>query len=796
MSVSSWRHPVAKQWAWMLTALLAATLIAGASGVFWRMDLSLYDAALPSAPARADIVIVAVDDQSIAELGRWPWRRAVHGALLDRLRAMGAKAVALDFLFTEPDPSSPESDLALATAMTRGPPTVLPLMVEMPEPDRPLREDLPIAVLEQAAARIGHANLELDRDGMVRSVFLREGLGDPHWPQIAAALRDAAPGDANPRLRGARHPDLAHAPAVWVRDYQVMIPFSGPPGHFQRLSYAEVLRGSTPDSAVRGKYVLVGVTAQGIGDAYSTPRSGYGVAMPGVEVNANVLQALLSGTEIRPVPRWVSLLFSLIPVVAAAAGLLLLPPRRSLALCALVWLLTLGASVAGLRLSGWWWPPGVPLAALLIMYPVWSWRRLEAAQAFLEDEFARLAGERFPLLSGLPAPRAKERPLDFVEQRIELLRQATLRLRNVRRLFSDTINNLPDATLLADSAGRIVLANPAAAALFGLADCGSLEETPVDAHLFEKLGREDLRFAVLAEHAPCTAEAELEAGGRNLLIRAVPFSDNAQVRAGTIIALADITELRAAQRERDDVLRFLSHDMKSPASSLLGLSQLQRDPARALAPDELSARLDHLAQRLLTLVDGFVSLARAESTDPRIFEEFDLRDAVQDAYDEVWATAEARGTSIAVSVPDEPVLVQGDRPLLARAIVNLLSNALKFSPADAIVKLHCLYDGSEAIVQVVDQGPGIAPESRNSLFQRFSRGLHRGATDPGGAGLGLAFVRVVMEKHGGRASVEGGDGHGAVFSVAMPLFKSLHPAAPAAGPSTNSALPAFTAPPR
>jgi hypothetical protein len=93
------------------------------------------------------------------------------------------------------------------------------------------------------------------------------------------------------------------------------------------------------------------------------------------------------------------------------------------------------------------------------------------------------------------------------------------------------------------------------------------------------------------------------------------------------------------------------YDMKSPASSLLGLAQLQREPARALPAGELSQRLDLLAQRLLTLVEGFVWLARAESSDPFAFEDFDLRNAVQDAYDEVWALAQVRNTSIAASVP-------------------------------------------------------------------------------------------------------------------------------------------------
>jgi CHASE2 domain-containing sensor protein len=127
-----WRALVLRQRAWFLAALLAATALLYGLGIFWRADLAIFDAVLPTGPAPSDVVIVAIDDASIAQLGRWPWSRAVHAALLDRLRAAGARSVALDIIFTEPDPNSPASDTALAVAMSQGPPTVLPLLADLP----------------------------------------------------------------------------------------------------------------------------------------------------------------------------------------------------------------------------------------------------------------------------------------------------------------------------------------------------------------------------------------------------------------------------------------------------------------------------------------------------------------------------------------------------------------------------------------------------------------------------------------------------------------------------------------
>ncbi len=775
-STDEWGQPRGRQslwrlWGALLGLLLVGTALASIYGWLWRVDLALYDAALPRGPAPDDIVIVAVDDASIAQLGRWPWRRALHAALLDRLREQGARAVALDILMTEPDAAE---DQALATAMSRGLPTVLPLLVQIPKNGAPISERLPVPVLAQAAAAIGHADLELDRDGMVRSVFLLEGLGTPNRLHLAAALLAVAPGEPPLRLRGLRRPESRSGAAIstadpvpWVRDYQFHIPFLGPPGHFATLSYVDVLRNAVPTAAIQGKLVFVGATAAGLGDDWPTPLSGEGEAMSGIELSANVLQGLRADKLIRQTSMPVTVLLSLLPLLAAAIGLHRMAPRLSMLVVAVAWLLTLAASLLALRWTAIWWPPSAALASLLLLYPLWSWRRLAATQAFLGEELRYLAGEHFTLLGRAPEPQ-EALSADPMAQRIRLVRQATRWLRDARRFIADAIDALPDAVVIADTDGKIVLANPAAARMLGVAQESLLQGVLLDERLYARSGEESIRFERLAAAAPSTVELSLRGGSRHYLVRSVPFFDSDHQRVGTIIDLTDITALRAAQREREDVIRFLSHDMKSPASSLLGLAQLQRDPARALAPAALSQRLDTLAQRLITLVDGFVALARAETADPRAFDVLDLRDAIQDAYDEVWAAAEARRMTIQMDMPQDAVLVQGDRQLLARAAINLLGNAIKFSPDGSKVHIACWLETAQAVVRVADQGPGINADQGLALFQRFSRRGNRGSADPGGAGLGLAFVRVVAEKHGGRAWVDSETHSGAIlyFSVA------------------------------
>jgi CHASE2 domain-containing sensor protein/signal transduction histidine kinase len=791
-----WRA-VRAQWLLLLVVLLATLAALQASDLFWRIDHAIYDAAMRGQPAPDDIVIVAIDDASVAALGRWPWRRAVHAALLARLRAAGVRGVALDLIFTEPELPATGGDAALAAAMTAGPPTVLPLLAaRAPTRRGAMREQRPIAPLERAAAALGHAHVEIDRDGIARSVFLREGPGTPRHAHFALALLERVDPAQLAPLRGLRHPNLAGAARdAWVRDYRMLIPFLGPPGHFTTVSYVDVLRGAVDAGRLRGRWVLVGATAQGLGDAYATPLSRGGLTTPGVELGANVLQALRDGSGIVPAGAPARLLLGALPLLAAFAGFLALSPRRSLLLLAAAWIATLGASAMLLHFHHWWWPPAAALAVLTAAYPLWNWRRLEATQRFLDEEFTRLMAERTPLARepapSLAAPAAGGDPL---QRRIELVDAAATRLRDLRRLLSDTIANLPDAALVVDRDARIVLANPAAGALFGaaspvaaaapggpaaVADPAPLIDAALAPRLDATFGAGAIDLATVLGTQSCVQEARTRGPGRarDLLLRAAPFHDDAGTRLGTILSLADVTGLRDLQRERDDLVGFLSHDIRSPVTALLALAQLQRDPRRALPPEQFAQRAESLAQRSLELAEGFVALARAEALEPATFEPFDLRDAVQDAVDETWATAEWREVALGFVPGDARWPILGHRGLLARAVANLVGNAVKFTPAGGRVRVEGGAVGDQWEVRVTDTGPGIDPALRARLFGRFERGTTPATREAGGSGLGLAFVRVVAERHRGRIGLRdatrgGGDGHdtGSEFFLRLPRY--------------------------
>ncbi len=764
------RYAVLRQWALLFIALGLLVSLAIWSDALWRANSVAYDLSVPRGASPDDMVIVAIDDASVAELGRWPWRRAVLALGLERIARARPRAVLLDVLFLEPDDKGRDDDAALATAIAKSTPTVLPLALGL-RSGGVLHELLPVEPLRSAAAGLGHAHLELDRDGIARSVFLREGLHEAHWPHVALAMVEQLGENYALEYRAERKPASGGGSAAWSRDYRVLIPFLGPPGTVRRISFVELLRGTVAPEQLADRIVLIGATAQGLGDAYPTAQSGEGRAMPGVEISANVLAMLRTGGAMQRVPPLVEHVLAWLALLIVFLGFLRLTPRGSLLLVAAMLVLPPLAAALGLRMSGWWWPTTPALAALLGAYPLWSWRRLEATQRYLQEEFARL--EQSPAVLPMMRPQRASAPQherfgDVIQQRIDMARDTVAEMRRLRRFLAGTIASLPDATMVVTATGEILLANARAADLFGATAASELQGLDAAPFAAARLAGQPATLGELLARAPCAVETH-DDDGREFLVRIAPLFDADGATSASIVEFADVSILKRALREREDLVRFISHDLRSPASSLVALAKLQRDATRALEPQAFVARTEALAHRSLALAEGFLALARAEAIAAETFTVFELVEAVRDARDEVWALAIERDVRLELSEPEFATWVRGSRELLGRAITNLLTNAVKYSPRrqSVTIRVRRIDDGFE--VRVSDSGPGIEPAVQTMLFQRFQRLVRARGQDPGGIGLGLAFVKLVATRHAGAVGVDSTPGQGSEFWLRVPL---------------------------
>lgn len=248
-----------------------------------------------------------------------------------------------------------------------------------------------------------------------------------------------------------------------------------------------------------------------------------------------------------------------------------------------------------------------------------------------------------------------------------------------------------------------------------------------------------------------------------------------QHRARTLVDVAARAEAAGRADERARHRRFLArldHELKNPVTAIraaaAGLGPAVGDDGAAA---RAHATLDQQAGRLAHLVADLRKLAELE-TQPLEQEDVDVAQVVRDAAEDVLAQADAAGRprpSVTVTLPTVPwplPHVRGDVDLLYLAVYNLVGNAVKFSPPGTPVEVRGADEGGTVVVEVADAGPGIPPDEVDTVFDELARG--RDARGTPGSGLGLALVRVIAERHGGRASLLSRAGHGTSVRLHLP----------------------------
>lgn len=222
-----------------------------------------------------------------------------------------------------------------------------------------------------------------------------------------------------------------------------------------------------------------------------------------------------------------------------------------------------------------------------------------------------------------------------------------------------------------------------------------------------------------------------------------------------------------SERLRNSVLSALSHDLRTPLTSLVGLadSLTLAKPALAATQFELASAIRDQAFRMSALVDNLLDMARLESGEVRLNRQWQLLEEV------IGSALKARelplsNHRIRVALPDDLPLLEFDAVLIERVFCNLLENAAKYTPPGSEIRIEAHIEGPEARISVVDNGPGLIPGSEEAIFEKFTRGEKESATP--GVGLGLAICRAVIGAHKGRIWAENQPGGGARFTFTLP----------------------------
>jgi CHASE2 domain-containing sensor protein/signal transduction histidine kinase len=738
-------HGLVREWLWIGLLLLPITAYLSLSPGL-ALNNPLYDSLRRLSPLPVDprILLVTIDDASLKKLGRWPWPRGLHADLIDRLSAAQPAGILFDVIFSEP--GDPANDKRLAESVCNAGNVLLPLVREgAANYSQPDAQMMPLL---KCAKGVGHINVEADSDGVVRSLYLREGPPDAKAPQLAWLAYEMS-GELS-EMPGEPQQSVTQQ---WHREHAIRIPFIAPHTRFPSVSYVSVLHGEVAPERLRNRLILVGSTASGMGDRFVTPLSSTVGTTAGLEIQANVLNGLLQGRSIVDLPGWLAALIATAWVVLLL-GLLLYRPRYALWMTLGCMAVALLVSLALLRL-GHWWSPAACLIGLLLSYLIWNWRRLSVILAYFGWELARLDNEPKVLPERRRAPASKG---DVLQARIFALEQAVSRTRDTRRFMADGLECLPVATLITDPMGNILLANRIAREVFG--------NELVTQNLLEQLA--DLGYPPLHNGVrPALSALELvefrDIHQRSLRMELAPLLPaEGDVALGWLLSLTDLSKERDAQQHRETMLRFLSHDLRAPHSAILALLDVHNGESPVFAQIEQQVR------RALGLTESFVQLAKAEA-DGYQFQPTLFAMLVMDAFDQVALIAQLKGIHLVHDLDEaDEGMVSADQSLLTRALFNVLENAIKYSPSGTTVRLRHSSEQGWLECRISDQGPGIAAEDLPELFNQYRRFDSSQGSE--GLGLGLTMVKAVVERHGGRISCESEVGKGTTFSLRLPLL--------------------------
>jgi two-component system, OmpR family, phosphate regulon sensor histidine kinase PhoR len=254
------------------------------------------------------------------------------------------------------------------------------------------------------------------------------------------------------------------------------------------------------------------------------------------------------------------------------------------------------------------------------------------------------------------------------------------------------------------------------------------------------------------------------------IVSSVPLYDDEGRHKGRFSVITDISNLKALERERANMISMFAHDMRSSLTGIHGLGLRLLSKSTSMTEEKKNEYLRIInkeASKLESLVDDFLEFSRLETGRLRLNHgAVSLDKELMELYGVYQPRASQKGIELTIQIEDALPIIEADENRLRRVFTNLLDNALKFSKEGATVTIAAREAARELVVDIIDQGIGIDPEEIPFIFDIFHRS--RGSDTREGYGIGLATVKAIVEGHGGKVRVQSELGKGSIFTVSLP----------------------------
>ena len=781
MTTSTTHLPNARRnrfWQWVRLNLLLLGLIGLLSLTYPVQEMSrrlndIYFRLLKPATTSQHVALVLIDDASLQQFGRWPWPRALLARLVLAVQAQHPRAIGLDVLLSEP--SDQKDDLALASAFHTAGNVVLPTRIDALANGSNWMGPLPI--FQHSAAAVGQVGVRLGPDGICRQIPAEQMSANGPIPAFSIQIARVASrsGPPIPLLKHLAPPVQTSAwggerllPRFVTIPYRGQVELDQKHTPFTTVSAASLLNGK-PSPALGNKAVLIGVAAEGIPDRYATPVSDH-LLMPGVEVNANLVDGFLSGRIPKPLSPGVEAAALFASSLFLTWLLLLWPSWRGLSILTA---LTVGGYLAGLWLFATTglqiaYAPFLCLAVLvapitqlenLLMVDRGLTRSLQHLRQTLGKPFGGNPGLRAATTEQMGASRGA------LHWKIATVNSLEAELGSLYAFDETLLKSMQEALAVFAVDGRLLYQNPRWEEL--TAKLG-WEVEPTLNRFSAAIGQPG--WSNLPGKAAATqVEAEILNDKGLWQVRGIPLPSAQTGTAGPLmVVITDFTDRLERDRARAEALGFVTHELRTPLVSIQGFAEfLLRYPERA-GSAQAAETIFRESKRLVAMTNTYLDVLRLDSgARPSQNDVVDIPKVLEHLQRVMRPLAESVNMTITVDPPAAPIRLWGDATLIAGALLNLLSNAVKYGSRGSEVKLRVTSSMDNVAFEVWNHGPVIPPEDLARLFEPYYRRPEQESSVTGW-GLGLAFVRRIAGDHGGRVEATSDSKAGTCFRLILP----------------------------
>jgi len=326
-------------------------------------------------------------------------------------------------------------------------------------------------------------------------------------------------------------------------------------------------------------------------------------------------------------------------------------------------------------------------------------------------------------------------------------------------------NNIRDSVMILDQEKVVLLINPAMCRTFGINP-----KTVIGKPALEVVGHPDLVALITAANSsdPYQSHEVNFPDGRIGNAQFTPIQN-----VGYALTMQDITYIKEVDRIRSEFVHAVSHDLRSPLTSVIGYTELvERAGQLNESQREFLGRIKDSVRHITSLVNELLDLGSIEAGIDTHREYVQLEGILRYTVDMLHGQIKSKRLKIQTEVAPKLPALRANPMRLRQVFDNVIGNAIKYSNANAEIQISLRAEGDQVILQVTDQGPGIPPEDQPHIFDKFYRGKNIGS-NIAGSGLGLAIVKNIVESHQGRIWVESALGKGSSFFIVLPVTSEI-----------------------